>query len=167
MPPDRRPPSRSRAPEELDGFLAGLRHALDRRRAEGRDDPVAEDGWERARRAIELGDRTAAARYLTEVDDRLRADREESELTEFPRGLVGYVPKGDRGAPVPPEEEPLEQRRRLVLRLADLVELSPPDRARVESDLARAERALARGDRREAKRTIDEAHALVESSTER
>ena len=63
------------------------------------------------------------------------------------------------------EEDPLENRRRLVLRLADVVELPAPDRARVLSELAAAKEALDRGDRRGAKRSIDLAHATLYTST--
>jgi hypothetical protein len=78
---------------------------------------------------------------------------------------VGYVPIGDRGAPLALDEEPLAHRRRLVLHLTELVALDEGVREGLLRELAVAEEELARGDRVAAKRRIDAVHRRVEEAT--
>jgi hypothetical protein len=105
-----------------------------------------------------------ADRTLRKVDEGLRGAREESELTEFPRGLLSYVPKGPKGASPGPEEDPLANRLTLLLRL---LEIAPPgEEARQETLrlLGEARGALKEGDRRRAQKLLNEAHFGLESA---
>lgn len=119
---------------------------------------------EEAARALAAGDLARAAERLGELEAALDALRGESELTEFPRGLVGYVAVGDRGHPRTDEEDPIANRRRLVLHL---LELFPPEerlRREVLEHLARAQSALEHADRPLAQREVDAAHARLEAA---
>jgi hypothetical protein len=159
-------PERARRPAvaEVEGFLAGLTEALARLRRAGAPRPELEQSLAEAAAELRRGRAREALAGLVRVDEALRAAEEESELTEFPRGLVGYVPRGARGAPLPPEEEPLAHRRRLVLHLAELVELPPSEHAQVIAELALAEQEIARGERARAKERIDAVHQRIEEA---
>jgi hypothetical protein len=83
--------------------------------------------------------------------------RDQGEVNQWPRGLVGYVPSGKADAGPPPEEEDrTAQRIRLAARLIDLL------RARGEEDpswgprLREADRAYRAGERSHASRCVDE-----------
>ncbi|MGI0053754.1 MAG: hypothetical protein ACRECR_05825, partial [Thermoplasmata archaeon] len=92
-------------------------------------------------------------RLLEAVGEELARSRGESELAEFPRGLVGYVPRGDRGDP--PGEDPLANRIELLGRLLPLARLGVADGIRARAELAEAVEALRRGDRESARRRAD------------
>ncbi len=159
---ERGDPGRRPSAAEVEGFLAGVEHDLAQLRTEGTPDLESEGELARARDLLRKGERGPAAGAAARIDDRLRARRGESELTEFPRNLIAYVPRGDPGNPPGPEEDPLRNRHRLVLRLADLTPVPPADRERALRELTAAGADLARGDRRSARRRIDEAHRLLE-----
>lgn len=83
--------------------------------------------------------------------------RDQGEVNQWPRGLLGYVPSGPEDAGPPPEEEDrTAQRIRLAARLIDLL------RARGEIDptwllrLRATEEAYRSGDRARATRSVDE-----------
>jgi hypothetical protein len=162
-----RAPRRSAPYTELQGHLAGLEHALELARRSGEANPTLASALVGARAALARGERREAERLLEEVARALEAGQQESELTEFPRGLVDYVPKGERGRPPSEEEDALQNRQRLVLHLADLAPLLPEERAAVQRDLEEARAALARPDRNRARELIDRAHRRVEASAER
>jgi hypothetical protein len=153
--------------EELAGFLAGLSSSLDAERRAGHPRPGLEAELARARGALERGDRSGASDRLERIASTLGEERKESELVDRPRGLVGYVPVGERGSAVGDADDPLANRRRLVLRLADLVELDPVARGRLLEELRTAEAELARGDRGAARARIDAAHRHVEQAAAR
>ena len=126
--------------------------------------------WERRLRegeaAIGRGDLASAERLLVGLDEAIDGTREEPELHEFPRDLIGYVPTGERGAPTPEEEEPLSNRLLLVGRL---VEVRRSEGRRVDgwvATLSAAREALRAGDRATARRLCDEVHARVEAADE-
>ncbi|HEV2317675.1 MAG TPA: hypothetical protein VGV89_08905 [Thermoplasmata archaeon] len=138
-----------------------------RLREQGSPEARLESQLETVRRMLRSGDLRAAAEGLTSVDEELARRRGESELTEFPRGLVGYVPIGDRGRPLEPEDEAIAHRRRLVLHLTDLTPLAPEERQGILSTLREAERAIEARDRTRAKRLVDEAHTRLEAQLAR
>jgi hypothetical protein len=156
---------RSTAPhDEVEGYLAGMAHALEARRRSGTPDPRGEAELRSARRALAEGAPDRAAALLEAIDERLRAAEGEPELSEIPRDLVGYTPRGDRGRALAPDEEPLAHRRLLILRLVEVTQLPATERERALQELGAAERALAAGDRSTARRAIDAAHRRLERS---
>lgn len=149
---------------ELEGFLAGTRHALALARRDGRPRPELESVLTEAAGRLARGDLAAAAERVGAVDAVLRGERAESELTEFPRGLIGYVPRGDPGVPRTDEEDPLANRIRLLARLADVAALGASELEAARGELRAAEAALRGGDRAAARRAADAAHRIIEGA---
>lgn len=93
---------------------------------------------------------------------RRRVRRGESEVTEWPRGLVDYLPTGAPDATPSPDEDRDLNRLRLASRLLGFA------RARgvsVDPDVARlheADRAFREGNREKGRRIVDDVLAEVE-----
>lgn len=93
---------------------------------------------------------------------RRRVRRGEGEVTEWPRGLVDYLPSGaPEGTPSPEEDRDLNR-----LRLAaKLLGFARAHGHAVDSALSRlrlAERAFGEGDREKGRRIVDEVLAELE-----
>jgi hypothetical protein len=164
---DVRPPGVERSPEELNGYLSGLRYRLGRVSPPEPLRASLATLLTGAEAALGSGRLAEAERALLEAEARLDDLDEETELVEFPRGLVGYVSRGPRGAAPPREEEPLANRMLLVERLWHV---RRADGYSVESllpALREAEAAYRDGDRERARRLIDRVHAALESLGER
>jgi hypothetical protein len=150
------PPQR----DEVEGFLDGVAHRV----ASAPSDHRASWGAElaRARRLLASGDLVGTAAVLTALDQVIDAYEGEPELAQFPRGLVGYLPVGDRGHPTPVEDEPIANRLKLLGRL---LEVRRSEGRNVDGPLAtlrEAELAYRSGDRTAARRLGDEAHRTLE-----
>ena len=148
--------------EEVEGFLAGVVERLAERRRAGTPRPELETRVEAARQELGRGGVRAAETALLDVDRLLDEDEEESELTEFPRGLVGYTPVGDRGRPPRDDEDPVANRLRLVERLLDVRRRAGHDVAAPLARLREAFAALRAGDRARARALGDEVHAVLD-----
>jgi hypothetical protein len=157
----RRPRSSPAARDEIEGFLEGVTLRLDQ-------SPREEQARHRAalteaQHLLHRGRLVEAEALLVAVDAALESAEGEPELSEFPRGLVGYVPTGDRGHPTPEDEEPTANRIRLVARL---IEVRRADGREVEgwvAALRAAQGAYAEGDRPRARRLCDAVLREVES----
>jgi hypothetical protein len=156
-----RPRSTPPAREEVEGFLEGttlrLAHATPEERARHAA-ALAE-----AKHCLHRGQLVEAEALLVAVDAALELAEGEPELSEFPRGLVGYVAKGDRGHPTPEDEEPIANRIRLVARL---IEVRRSERRDVEEwvrALREAQGAYTSGDRATARRLCDAVLREVET----
>lgn len=145
-------------PDELAGYLEGVRYRVAEAPAERR--PSLERELREAEAAIARGDRTEAEERLAALDDQMIG--EEPELSEFPRGLVGYVPVGGTGTPRPDEEDPLPNRLTLLGRLAMVEQRRGRDVDHTLARLKDAHAALRAGDRRTARRIADEVHGELE-----
>jgi hypothetical protein len=145
-------------PDELAGYLAGVRYRVAEADAERR--PSFERQLRLAEAALARGDRSEAEERLAALDDQMIG--EEPELSEFPRGLVGYVPVGGTGSPRPEEEDPLPNLRILLGRLAMLERSRCRDVEPALARLTEARAALQRGDRGTARRIADEVHGELE-----
>ncbi len=86
---------------------------------------------------------------------RARVRRGEGEVTEWPRGLVEYVPTGAEDEDPSAEEDRTRNRILLAARLVGLLRAGGANVDRELAELAAAERAFAAGDR-------DRATELVE-----
>jgi hypothetical protein len=84
-----------------------------------------------------------------------RVARGEGEVTQWPRGLVDYVPKGPPESPPAPEEDRTKNRLLLAARLLSLLRSRGENVEQFVRDLARAQRAFAQGDRRQAAEQVD------------
>jgi hypothetical protein len=96
---------------------------------------------------------------------RRRVRRGEGEVTEWPRGLVDYVPSGAPETPPSPEEDRDLNRLRLASRLLGFARAKGLP---VEGAVARlhgADRAFRSGDRTKGRRIVDEVIAEVEALT--
>jgi hypothetical protein len=100
---------------------------------------------------------------LLGAESRLDRLEEETELTEFPRGLVEYVARGPRGSPPPREEEPLANRMLIVERLWEVRRADGFPVEPLLKDLRDAERAYGAGDRGLARRLVDRVHTALEA----
>lgn len=153
--------------DELEGFLEGVAYRVRRRAEEGRPQAESERLLASARAALTAGDLEAVERDLRAADRHLDRDETELELSEHPRGLVGYVPRGERGRPPERAEEPLSNRLVIVERLLSVVAARGERVEVLAAELARAEQAYLAGDRELARRLCDRVHAeldrLVES----
>ncbi|MCI4368157.1 MAG: hypothetical protein L3K09_01145 [Thermoplasmata archaeon] len=138
-------PARRRSREELSGLLEGVRHRL--AEFERRSGTASADRkvLGEARRSIEHGRLEEAEAALIALDRRIPRE-EEVELMQKPRGLVGYVPRGSKGAPPAREEEPLSNRMTLLQRIYALQQSRGHDVEPLLPDLHAAERAYARGE---------------------
>jgi len=86
---------------------------------------------------------------------RRRVRRGEGEVTQWPRGLTGYVATGPEDAVPSAEEDRTTNRLLLAARLLGLLRSQGRDVERELGALRAAEGALARGDRVDAARRID------------
>lgn len=151
---------------EVEGFLAGLDQRVRERATASGGDSAFSEPLNRARAEIARGNLESAERILVEVDRSLDDLTSEMELREFPRGLVSYDAKGDRGDPVPDEEQPLANRIRLVSRLVSVVESRGGDAGPLRARLQEARRYLTSGDAARARSIVDAVHAELEDQVE-
>jgi hypothetical protein len=84
-----------------------------------------------------------------------RVARGEGEVTQWPRGLVDYVPKGAPETTPSPEEDRTRNRLLIAARLLSLLRSRGENVDREVADLARAERAFVQGDRRRATELVE------------
>jgi hypothetical protein len=105
---------------------------------------------------------------VTDADPERRKRREvrrgEGEVTQWPRGLEGYVPKGPADETPSPEEDRTLNRIRLASRLVAL--LASQGRV-VDEEMAalrEAESAYRAGDRRAAASRVDSLLALLDEN---
>jgi hypothetical protein len=161
--------SERRAPtlDELEGFRAGLAHALFLRRRDGTPDEEAERSLEEADRQLRSRRLPEAERTLVAIDHRLLHASPERELSEFPRGLVSYTPTDGPESPTPPEDDPLRNRLLLLRRLAALRASQGRPVDGILDTLLEAEHALDAGDRTTAKRLGESAHTELEAPSDR
>jgi hypothetical protein len=97
-----------------------------------------------------VGDDSAAP------SDRRRVKRGEGEVTQWPRGVAGYVASGPEDATPSPDEDRVANRLALVARLLSVARSQGRP---VDGPLARlrsAREALERGDRAGASRAVEE-----------
>ncbi len=86
---------------------------------------------------------------------RRRIARGEGEVTQWPRGVVGYVSSGPEDARPDPEEDRTGNRLRLAARLLSLLRARGAEVEGFVPELAAAEAAFRAGRRAEADRRID------------
>ena len=91
-----------------------------------------------------------------------RVRRGEGEVTQWPRGLVDYVPARTEDAVPDPEEDRLRNRLLLAARLAGILERRGVNVEPLRSDLRSAEEASRRGDRESALRAVDRLLAALD-----
>ncbi|MCI4367917.1 MAG: hypothetical protein L3K08_09200, partial [Thermoplasmata archaeon] len=153
MTPDRSPRRRHRpsttppTAEDLEGYLVGVERRVAERKADGTGAPSLEADLARARSALRGGDLVEADRRLRDLDERLDAILPEVEMTDRPRGLVGFRTVGDPGVPLGREEDPIANRLLLVGRLATIRDSQGIDVREARRLLAEAEAAYRDGDR--------------------
>ena len=145
--------------DELEGYLVGVARRLEELEVA---EPPLTAALAEARRSLRAGRLADADRQLRAIDAALDRRRPEMEMLDRPRGLVGYTPKGDRGVPPGPEEEPLQNRLRLVGRLASLREAEGHEVGEARRLLTEAQRAYDAGDRATARRRVDDAHRILD-----
>ena len=155
MPRDRAPCGRPPTAEDLEGFLAGLRALAESRRRAGEPDATASPRLEEGARLLALGRLAEAEAALRSAEERFAERTPEVELVEFPRGLVGYVPAGQRGAPPEREEDQLSNRLLLVQRLVTVRRREGGQVDELVARLNEAESAYLRGERTRARRLVD------------
>lgn len=148
--------------DDLEGYLVGVSRRLEERTAAHGPDPALVEELAAARKALHAGRLSEADRKLRALDARLDADRPEVEMQDHPRGLIGYVPKGDRGVPPTAEEEPLANRIRLIGRLATVRAAEGRDVTVARRLLTEAQAAYDAGDRPLARRKVDDAHRRLD-----
>lgn len=105
---------------------------------------------------------------MTEEDSsvpRRPVRRGEGEVTEWPRGLLEYVPKGPPDSAPPPEEDRTRNRLRLAARLLGLLRSRGEDVDRELATLAEAERALRANDAARATREVEALLAELDRRT--
>jgi hypothetical protein len=142
--------------EELEGFLEGLTERARTWKREGRLPSDVEGLLEDGRRRILEGKLVEGESSLLAADRRMAALSPEVELMEYPRGLVGYVPRGERGAPPQRDEEQLSNRLLLVQRLLVVRRGEGREVDTLVQRLNEAEAAYLAGDRALARRLIDD-----------
>ena len=86
---------------------------------------------------------------------RRRVVRGDGEVTQWPRGLSGYVAKGPEDETPSPEEDRTGNRLRLAARLLSVLRSQGRDVDREVRELTAAERAYADGDKATATRRVD------------
>ena len=92
-------------------------------------------------------------------DGRRRVKRGEGEVTQWPRGLTGYVPSGPDDETPSPEEDRTGNRLRLAARLLSVLRSQGRNVDREVRELTDAESAYTRGDRTRATRLVDQLFA--------
>ncbi len=142
-----------------------MAQALSQRRAGDRADPEGESELAQAEEALAHHRLHEAEALLTRIHDRLESTAREFEVTERPRGLVGYVAPGPADDPAPPEEDRLRNRILLGLRLATVRSRSGADMTGPLEALAKAAAALACGARPEAERFLEIAFRGIDGPT--
>ncbi len=146
-------------PKDVEGFLVGVEHRLQRLEA---PDPDASALVAGARRAIAEGAWARAEAALEAASQRLDALEPEDRLREWPRGLVEYVSTRPLGGPPAREEEPIANRLLLVQRL---LAVRRADRIEVDDLLPRlheAEAAYRAQDLVRARRLVDEVQSELD-----
>jgi hypothetical protein len=96
-----------------------------------------------------------------------RVRRGEGEVTQWPRGLVEYVPAGPEDAVPSPEEDRTANRLRLAGRLVSLLASQGLDVGRELGLLREAEATFATGDRAGAALRVDRLFAALEAVSAR
>ena len=96
-----------------------------------------------------------------------RVRRGEGEVTQWPRGLVDYVPTGTPDAVPDPEEDRTRNRIRLAARLIGLLAGRGEEMAAELGSLAAAERSLGAGDEPDARRRVEALLGELERRAER
>ena len=140
---------------DVSGYRVQVRHRLDARRREGRPHAAAEKLVREAGLWEAHGRFDEAEEALIEADRLLDEGESEQELTERPRGFVGYSPVGDPGVPPGVDEDPLANRILLVGRLLTLARAGGTAVDDLRAELAEAERAFRAGDRAGARARLD------------
>ena len=163
--PRRRPSDAPPERDDLEGYFVGVARRVEERRAEAPLEPAVDTELKAARAALDAGRLAEADERLRALDGLLDARTPEMEMLDRPRGLVGYVPLGDRGVPPESEEEPLANRIRLVGRLASLRASEGTDVREARRELARAQAAYDAGDRPAARAAVDRAHRWLDEGT--
>ncbi len=80
-------------------------------------------------------------------------------MTQWPRGLAGYVPSGPDDETPSPEEDRTRNRLRLAARLLSVLRSQGRDVDREVRELTEAEAAFARGDKSRATHLVDQLFA--------
>jgi hypothetical protein len=93
---------------------------------------------------------------------RRRVQRGEGEVTQWPRGLAGYVSAGPEDETPSPEEDRTGNRLRLAARLLAVLRSQGRNVDREVRELTAAESAYARGDKPLATRLVDQWFADLE-----
>ncbi|MEM0129058.1 MAG: hypothetical protein QXG65_02680 [Thermoplasmata archaeon] len=95
--------------------------------------------------------------------------RDEGEVTNWPRGLAGYVPRPEAPDQGPPgaEEDRVAQRIVLACRLTALARSAGRDDPGWDEEIRRAREAYARGDRKEARARTEAVLARLGTSDPR
>ena len=97
-----------------------------------------------------------------ETPRRRAVRRGEGEVTQWPRGLTGYVPSGPDDDVPSPEEDRLTNRMRLAARLIAVLRGQGQEVDDVVRELADAESALRAGDRARATARLDQVLAELD-----
>jgi hypothetical protein len=90
-------------------------------------------------------------------------ERGEGEVTQWPRGLSGYVSSGPLDEPPSPEEDRTGNRVRLAARLLAVLRSQGRDVDREVRELAAAEAAYVRGEKGRATRLVDQLFADLDT----
>ena len=154
-------------PAELEGYRAGLAHALALRRAGGAADEEGERALREIDHALQARRYEEAEERMLALDRRLRAATPGRELAQYPRGLVSYTPTDGPESPTPPEEDPVSNRLILIRRLADVRASQGQAVEGVLRTLVEADQALELGDRAAAKRLGEAAQTELEAAAVR
>ena len=94
---------------------------------------------------------------------RRRIRRGEGEVTDWPRGLVDYTPKGEPDATPSPDEDRDQNRLRIASRLLGFARTKGLNVDEAVRRLREADRAFRAGDRATARRLVDEVTSEVEA----
>ncbi|MCI4349989.1 MAG: hypothetical protein L3K15_00510 [Thermoplasmata archaeon] len=149
---------------DLEGLFAGVAHRLSTL-PPGPGRTQATEFAEQGRVAMRRGKRDDALALFLRAHEILDSEEREPELREFPRGLIAYLPRGDPGVPVGPEEDALVNRLRLALRLAAVRRRDGMDTNEVEACLRAADVQFRNGDRPAAVRSINAALGMLERAS--
>jgi hypothetical protein len=153
--------ARTTSVADLEGLLAGLTHRLSSVPS-GPGHATVVRLAEEGRVAMRQGKRADALAVLLRAHEILDSEEPEQELREFPRGLIAYLPRGDRGVPAGPDEDAVANRLRLALRLAAVRRRDGVDTGPIEERLREAESFYRAGERTAAVRSINAALGLLE-----
>ncbi len=98
---------------------------------------------------------------------RRRVERGEGEVTQWPRGLAGYVSSGPEDETPSPEEDRTGNRHRLAGRLLAVLRSQGRNVDRELLELTAAESAYAAGDKPRATRLVDQLFADLDERARR